>query len=69
MQPKSNKENTPIPLNEWISPQEFQEQYGIKKSTQNKMRAAKTLPYSKVGNFVRYSRTKVNKMFEDAEVL
>ena len=56
-------------LKEWLSPQEIEEEYGIKVSTQNKMRSAKKLPYSKIGKFVRYSRTKINKLFEDAEVV
>ncbi len=54
---------------EWLSPLDLEEEFGIKISTQNKMRMAKTLPYSKVGKFVRYSRTKINQMFEDAEVV
>ena len=53
---------------EWLSPLEFEEEFGIKISTQNKMRMKKTLPYSKIGKFVRYSRTKINQMFEDAEM-
>ena len=53
---------------EWLSPHDLEEEFGIKISTQNKMRMAKKIPYSKVGKFVRYSRTKINKMFEDAEV-
>ncbi len=58
-------ENT---VKEWLTPLDLQEVSGIKISTQNKMRMAGTLPYSKVGKFVRYSRTKINQMFEDAEV-
>ena len=54
---------------EWLSPTELQELYSIKISTQNKMRMAKRLPYSKVGKFVRYSRTKINQMFKDAEIV
>ena len=56
-------------LKEWLTPAELQSLYGIKISTQNKMRMAKTLPYSKVGKFIRYSRTKINQMFKDAEVI
>ncbi len=54
---------------EWLTPLDLEEEFGIKISTQNKMRMAKKLPYSKVGKFVRYSRTKINQMFTDAEVL
>lgn len=55
-------------LHEWLTPKQFEEEYQIKISTQNKMRRARKLPYSKVGNFIRYNRTKINKMFESAEV-
>ncbi len=54
---------------EWLTPLDLEEEFGIKISTQNKMRMAKKLPYSKVGKFVRYNRTKINQMFTDAEVL
>ena len=56
-------------VKEWLSPQDLEAEFGIKISTQNKMRMAKKLPYSKIGKFVRYSRTKINQMFEDAEVV
>lgn len=55
-------------VKEWLSPKELELEFGIKISTQNKMRMAKKLPYSKLGKFVRYSRTKINQMFTDAEV-
>jgi hypothetical protein len=55
--------------NEWLTPKQLEAEYGIKVSTQNKMRMARKLPYSKLGKFVRYSRVKINKMLEDAEVL
>lgn len=62
---------TTIPpiLKEWLTPHELEETFNIKMSTQNKMRMAKTLPHSKVGKFIRYSRTRINQMFADAEVV
>ena len=57
-----------IPPKEWLSPLELEEEFGIKRSTQNKMRMKKIIPYSKLGKFVRYSRIKINQMLEDAEV-
>ncbi len=60
---------TTTPLNEWITIKQLEEDYFIKASTQNKMRMAGTIPFSKVGGLVRYSRTKINKMFEDAEIV
>ncbi len=56
-------------VKEWLTPTELESEFGIKISTQNKMRMRKVIPYSKVGKFVRYSRTKINQMFTDAEVL
>ncbi len=54
---------------EWLSIAELEDEFGIKRSTQNKMRMRGTLPYSKIGKFVRYSRTKIHQMLEDAKVV
>jgi len=53
---------------EWITPPEFHQEFGICISTQNKMRMAKTVPYSKIGNKVFYNREKINQWFHDAQV-
>ena len=53
---------------EWLTPLELQEEYGFSKSTQAKMRMKKTIPFSKVGNYIRYSRKAIDKMLEDASV-
>lgn len=53
----------------WISPKRFEEEFEIKVSTQNKLRMAGKLPYSKFGKFIRYDRKKIDKLFEDAEVV
>jgi hypothetical protein len=54
---------------QWLSPDELEYDYGILKSTQSKMRMAKTLPYSKVGKYVRYNRAEIDKLFADAKVV
>lgn len=53
---------------EWLSPSDLEEEFGVKISTQNKMRIANKIPYSKFGKFVKYSRTKIHQMLLDAEV-
>ena len=53
----------------WLSPDDLQEEYGILKSTANKMRMAKTLPFHKIGKYVRYRRPDIDQMFEDAKVV
>ena len=48
----------------WLSPSELAEEYGFSKSTQSKMRmrsSKSTLPYSKVGKFVKYDRVAIDK--------
>lgn len=55
---------------EWLSPDELEAEYGIKKSTQNKMRMRKTIPYSKIGaKVVRYNRERINQWLADAKVV
>ena len=63
-------EHNNVPMKEWLSPLELEEEFGIKVSTQNKMRMRKSIPFSKINSkVIRYSRTKVNQWLEDAEVL
>jgi predicted DNA-binding transcriptional regulator AlpA len=57
-------------LNEWLSPDELENEFGIKKSTQAKLRMKRAIPYSKIGTkIVRYSRSKINDWLYDAEVV
>ena len=61
-------EHQNVPVKEWLSPQELEQEFGFKVSTQNRMRASGKLPYSKLGKFVRYSRTKLNELLNNSEV-
>ncbi len=54
---------------QWLNADELEEEYGILKSTQAKMRMAKTLCYHKIGKYVRYHRPDIDKMFLDAKVV
>lgn len=54
---------------EWLNADELEAEFGILKSTANKMRMAKTLPYHKIGKYVRYHRPDINKMFLEAKVI
>jgi len=53
---------------QWLNSDELEAEYGILKSTAAKMRALKTLPYSKVGKYVRYNRKEIDQLFADAKV-
>ena len=54
---------------EWLNSNELEAEFGILKSTQSKMRMAKTLPYHKIGKYVRYYRPDIHKMFLDAKII
>ncbi len=51
----------------WLSPEDLFKKFGIKLGTQARLRSDKKLPYSKIGNIIRYSQAKVNKWLRDAE--
>ena len=53
----------------WLNSDDMQLEFGISKSTQAKMRMAKTLPYHKIGKYVRYKRVDIDTMFDDAKVV
>jgi len=54
----------------WLSPDEFEKEFGISKSTQAKYRLEKNkIPFSKIGKFIRYDRIKIDKWLESNEVV
>lgn len=56
----------------WLSPFDVEEEYGIKKGTQSKMRirsAKIKIPFSKIGSkIVRYDRYKLDEWLENNAV-
>ena len=46
---------------EWLDPKNFEEIFGIKKSTQAKMRMKRLLPFSKFGKFIYYDRAEMDE--------
>lgn len=48
----------------WLSPDEFEKEFGMSTSTQAKYRMDKKLPYAKFGGFIKYDRLKINELFE-----
>jgi len=53
---------------EWLTPDELQEEYGISIHAQNRMRMERRIPYSKVGKFIRYKRSEIEKWLEDHKI-
>lgn len=55
----------------WLTPSELQEEYGFSTSSQAKMRMsnnASRIPFSKIGRYVRYDRTAIDKWLEKHQV-
>jgi hypothetical protein len=62
---------TPNLEKRWLSPSELEAEFGFSKSAQAKMRMASsssTLPFSKVGGYIRYDRTKINMWLESHSI-
>ena len=62
---------TTIENKRWLSPSELEAEYGLSKSTQAKMRMASnssTLPFSKIGKFIRYDRQEIDRWLEEHQV-
>lgn len=55
----------------WLTPDGLEEEYGFRKSTQAKMRMASnssTIPFSKIGRYIRYDRIAIDRWLEDHKV-
>ncbi len=55
----------------WLNPSELEEEYGFSKSTQSKFRMASnssTIPFSKIGKFIRYKRDLIDAWLEQHQV-
>ena len=49
----------------WLNTKELVMEFGIAESTQSRYRAQKSIPYSKIGGFIFYSREKIYAWFEE----
>lgn len=55
----------------WLNPQELEKEYGFSRSTQAKMRMnsnSSNIPFSKIGNYVRYDRFKIDEWLASHQV-
>ncbi|MEA2017791.1 MAG: helix-turn-helix domain-containing protein [Campylobacterota bacterium] len=55
-------------MKRWLSPKELAEEYQFGVDAQAKMRRAETIPYSKVGKFIRYDRILIDQWLENHAV-
>jgi predicted DNA-binding transcriptional regulator AlpA len=55
----------------WLNPNELEEEFGFSVSSQAKMRMANnssTLPFSKIGKYIRYDRIEIDTWLENHKV-
>ena len=62
-------DNAVLEHKQWLDPNELETEFNISKSTQAKKRMNRTIPFHKVGKYIRYKREDINQMFEDAKVI
>jgi len=55
-------------LKRWLTPDDFEQEFGMSKETQAKKRSAGDLPYSKIGRFIFYDRNKLDILLEKNNV-
>ena len=48
----------------WLNPKELYREYGFAESNQGKLRMKRAIPFSKMGNYIRYDRAKIDKWIE-----
>lgn len=53
----------------WLTPKDLAHEFDITLSTQAKMRMKNRIPYHKIGKYVRYKRTDINKWFDLAKIV
>lgn len=49
---------------DWLTPNDLEDEFNIKKGTQGNLRSDKKIPYTKIGNFIFYNREKLYKWFD-----
>jgi len=52
----------------WLTPTDVETEYGFSKSRQARLRMERKIPFSKIGNYIRYSREAINQWLENARV-
>ena len=54
---------------EWLDANELYDEFGISTSTQSKLRMKGTIPFHKVGKYIRYKREDINQWLNEAKVV
>ena len=52
----------------WLSPNDLLEEFGFSLNNQAKLRSQRKIPFSKMGNYIKYDRLEINKWFESNKI-
>ena len=55
-------------LKRWLSPNDLLEEFGFSLNNQAKLRTKRKIPFSKMGNYIKYDRLEIDKWFENNKV-
>jgi hypothetical protein len=61
-------QNVDLEKKEYLDPDELKQEYGFSLSTQAKYRMNRKIPFSKIGRYIRYKRTDINKWLDNNRV-
>ncbi|HES59541.1 MAG TPA: DNA-binding protein [Caldithrix sp.] len=53
---------------EWLTPDQFEQELGISKSTQAKLRMRKKIPFVKFGKFIYYDRREIDEHLQNHKI-
>ncbi|MFA7084952.1 MAG: DNA-binding protein [Arcobacteraceae bacterium] len=56
-------------MKRWLTPVSLESEYQFSQSTQAKMRMKKSIPYMKIGKFIRYDRIEIDKWIEEHTIV
>lgn len=60
--------NTQTTPKRWMNPKELADEYGFTESNQGKLRMRRAIPFSKMGNYIRYDRIEIDGWIESNAV-
>jgi predicted DNA-binding transcriptional regulator AlpA len=63
-----DQETQQLTQKRWLNPKELYAEYGFTESNQGKLRMKRTIPFSKIGNYIRYDRIEIDKWIESNAV-
>lgn len=61
-------QDTQAPQKRWLNPKELAAEYGFTESNQGKLRMKRLIPFSKMGNYIRYDRIEIDLWIESNKV-